>query len=231
MAFAVGPVVDDQTPVRAAAQRLRNVLRLNATTSLLGGLVCVMAGGWVSTVLGTGHGGIVRVLGLGLIVFATDVAMIAGARTSRLLRWAPMVSVADGVWVVASGLTLAAGWYSTAGMIVVGIVAAMVASFGIAQLRACGNVSGRFSTLGLRQRSTKLHRSRLPMSSGKYEPVEKSRGMLSPTMSCMADWLPTCQRSTSILVLELGWFVCVRTMQVRSGPRLARCGMRANGLR
>ncbi len=80
-----GPVVDELTPVRSSAQRLRNTLRLNALTSTVGGLVCLLAGGWSSTVLGTGHAGLVRLVGLGLIVFAFDVAAVAGARVSRLV--------------------------------------------------------------------------------------------------------------------------------------------------
>lgn len=102
---------------------------------MVGGLVCLVAGGWTSTVLGTGQAGLVRLLGLGLVVFAFDVAAVAGARVSRLVRWAPVVSIADAVWVAATAVTVAAGWYSTAGVIVVVLVAAMVAGFGAAQLR------------------------------------------------------------------------------------------------
>ncbi len=46
------------------------------------------------------------------------------------------MSVADAVWVAATAVTVAAGWYSTAGVVVVGLVAVMVAAFGVAQLRA-----------------------------------------------------------------------------------------------
>ena len=86
--------------------------------------------------LGTGHAGLVRLVGLGLVVFAFDVAAVAGARVSRLVRWAPVVSIADAVWVAATAVTVAAGWYSTAGVIVVVLVGAMVAAFGATQLRA-----------------------------------------------------------------------------------------------
>ena len=130
------PVVDELTPVRSSAQRLRTTLRLNALTSTFGGLVCLLAGGWTSTLLGTGHAGFVRLVGLGLVVFAFDVAAVAGARVSRLVGWAPVVSIADAVWVAATVLTIAAGWYSTGGGIVVGLVGAMVATFGVTQLCA-----------------------------------------------------------------------------------------------
>ena len=132
----LGPVVDEQTPVRVAEQRLRNTLRINALTSTLGGLVCVLAGGWTSTTLGTRHAGLVRLVGLGLVVFAVGVAAVAGSRVSKLSRWAPVVSTADAVWVVATVATVGAGWYSAIGVAVVGGVALMVGGFGLAQFRA-----------------------------------------------------------------------------------------------
>ena len=132
----LGPVVDEQTPVRVAAQRLRNTLRINALTSTLGGLVCVLAGGWTSTTLGTRHAGLVRLVGLGLVVFAVGVAAVAGSRVSKLSRWAPVVSTADAVWVVATVATVGAGWYSAIGVAVVGGVALIVGGFGLAQFRA-----------------------------------------------------------------------------------------------
>lgn len=133
---ASGSVVDGLTPIRSSAQQLRNTLRLNALTSALGGLVCVVAGGWTSTMLGTGHAVLVRLVGCGLVLFAVGVAAVAGARVSRLSRWSPVVTVADAVWVGATAVTMVDVWYSTFGIIVVGLVAVMVAGFGFAQFRA-----------------------------------------------------------------------------------------------
>ncbi len=132
----VGSVVDELTPIRSSAQRLRNILRLNALSSATGGFVCVVAGGWTSTMLGTGHGGLVRLVGFGLVVFAVDVAAVAGSRMSKLRRWVPVVSIADAFWVVATAGTVAAGWYSPVGVGVVSAVGVMVGGFGIGQFRA-----------------------------------------------------------------------------------------------
>lgn len=143
---SVGPVVDDLTPVRSAAQRLRNTLRLNACTSSVGGLVCLVAGGWSSTLLGVGQVALVRLVGLGLILFAGAVAAVAGSPVTRLTRWAPLVSVADAIWVFATAVTVLAGWYSTAGIIVVSLVGLMVASFGVAQLRTWKDLRSATST-------------------------------------------------------------------------------------
>ena len=146
-----GPVVDELTSIRSSAQRLRNTLRLNAFTSAFGGLVCLLAGGWTSTMLGTSHAGFVRLVGLGLVGFAIGVAGVAGARVSRLVRWAPMVSAADAVWVAATAVTVAVGWYSSFGIVVVGLVAFMVAVFGVAQLQAWKRLR---KTVGPRPTST-----------------------------------------------------------------------------
>lgn len=132
---SVGPFIDDLTPIRFSVQRLRNTLRLNACTSSVGGLVCLVAGGWSSTLLGVGQVALVRIVGLGLILFAGAVAAVAGSPVTRLTRWAQLVSVADAMWVVATAVTVLAGWYSTTGIIVVSLVGLMVASFGVAQLR------------------------------------------------------------------------------------------------
>jgi Polyketide cyclase / dehydrase and lipid transport len=128
-----GAVIDEHKPVRTAAQRLRNTLRLNATTSGLGGLVAVIAGGPINRLLGTSSPGWVRLAGLGLVVFALDVAALAGSSIRRLNRFTPVVIAGDATWVVASIATIAAGWYSTRGGIVIAGVAAMVATFCVRQ--------------------------------------------------------------------------------------------------
>jgi hypothetical protein len=47
---------------------------------------------------------------------------------------APLVSGTDAVWVAASLTTIALGWYSFGGAILIAAVAAVVAAFGTAQL-------------------------------------------------------------------------------------------------
>ena len=128
-----GPVVDATTPKRRAAQRLRNALRLNAVTSALGGAIAAIVPGVLDGILETGMPGWVRVAGLGLVVFALDVAVVAGSRTSWLSRATPFVVIADGAWVIASAATIGLGWYSTPGAAVVGGVAVMVGAFAVTQ--------------------------------------------------------------------------------------------------
>ena len=114
-------------------RRLRLVLRSNALTSGLGGLVAVAAPGWLDELLGTGHPGWVRLVGAGLVAFAGVVALVSRASTPLLVRFAPMISVADALWAAGTILTIAAGWYSNGGAVLMALVAAMVTGFSIAQ--------------------------------------------------------------------------------------------------
>lgn len=135
-AFHLGAVLDAVTSWRLAAQRLRNTLRLNAVTSLCGGAVAALVPEPLDEVLGTGHPGWVRIVGTGLVVFAVDVAVVAGARHGRLVHWARVVTAADVAWVLASVATIAAGWYRAGGTALVAAVAAMVGFFASRQLVA-----------------------------------------------------------------------------------------------
>jgi hypothetical protein len=135
------PVVDQHTPARRTVQRLRNTLRLNALTSFVGGLLAAVPSGLTDRILGTGYPGWVRVVGLGLVVFAMSVVTIASARVSKLVRWTRLIVGADAAWVVVSGVTIIAGWYSRNGTVVVAFVAGMVGSFALRQHLSLRGVS------------------------------------------------------------------------------------------
>ena len=126
----------------ADERRLRLVLRSNALTSGLGGLVAVAAPGWLDELLGTGHPGWVRLVGAGLAAVAGVVALVGRASRPVLVRVAPLISVADASWVVGTILTIAAGWYSNSGAIVMASVAAMVTGFSIAQATLSRRLAG-----------------------------------------------------------------------------------------
>lgn len=127
------PLLDEDTPTRLQLQKLRNTLRLNAVTSLTGGAFAVAAGAPLARWIGTGHPARVRFVGAGLVLFAVAVLALAGARTSRLLRGTPVVIGADTTWVIASAMTGVAGWYATAGMVIVALVGAQVAALAVRQ--------------------------------------------------------------------------------------------------
>jgi hypothetical protein len=118
------------------------VLRSNALTSGLGGLVAVAAPARLDELLGTDYPGWVRLVGAGLAAFAGVVALVSRASRPVSVRVAPLISVADASWVVGSILTIAAGWYSNTGAVLMAAVAWMVGAFSIAQATLSRRLAG-----------------------------------------------------------------------------------------
>ena len=112
---------------------LRIVLRSNATTSGLGGIVAAAAPGPIDDILGTGQQGWVRLVGIGLVLFAASVVATSRLDVGQMRRLVPGISAGDGSWVVGSVVAIALGWFSTGGAVVIGLVALMVGAFGVAQ--------------------------------------------------------------------------------------------------
>ncbi|MDH3249734.1 MAG: hypothetical protein OEQ47_12265, partial [Acidimicrobiia bacterium] len=54
----------------------------------------------------------------------------------------PAISLADSGWVAASIATIIAAWYSSSGAAIIGVIAAIVATFAITQTRLLRNPSG-----------------------------------------------------------------------------------------
>ena len=90
----------------------------------------------VERVLGTGYPGWVRLVGIGVVVFGIDVALLSARPSDQLRRWTPVVIGADIAWVAASVVTILLGWYSTSGVIAVVAMAGAVDTFAVLQFRA-----------------------------------------------------------------------------------------------
>jgi len=131
--FLAGP--ETEVAARRAATRLRNALRMNTGFSLLIGLAALVAGGPIADVLGVEQVWLVRSLGAGLLGFAAFVLWVASARTTTLTPVSRLISFADFGWVAGTAALIAAGWLSTAGAIVIGLIAFVVLKLGINQLR------------------------------------------------------------------------------------------------
>ena len=117
-----------------SADRLRLVLRANATFSLVGGVVALVAGSWLSEQLGIDHVVITRLLGAGLIIFAGDVLFVSRRPEPKLLTESALISTGDFIWVAATVVVLLTGILSTTGVIVATVVGLAVADFGASQL-------------------------------------------------------------------------------------------------
>lgn len=121
------------------SNRLRQVLTLNAATSGASGLLAAFAPATVANLLGLEGSNsdlIIRVIGLGLIGFALEVAITARRASDRALpRWAGMISGADVAWVVATLVVVATIDLSAVGISLALAVGAGVGCLAYLQLR------------------------------------------------------------------------------------------------
>ncbi len=128
------------TPVRwtahGAERRLRVVLGVNATTSIVAGLVLAVAPDRIDDLLGTGRPGWVRVVGLAVVLFGLDYAWVSRSPRAWLTRLTPAVIAGDVAWVVLSVVTLLLGWFSGGGVAAVILVAVAVDTFATLQYLA-----------------------------------------------------------------------------------------------
>ncbi len=124
------PSVDRRTEHE---RRLRLVLRANAATSSISGLVMAVGPDTVDGLLDTGHPGWIRLVGLALVPFAAFVAWLSLSDLRHLRAHTPGIVAGDLLWVAASLATCLAGWYSTSGIVAVAAMAPAVDTFGTLQ--------------------------------------------------------------------------------------------------
>lgn len=122
------------------ATRLRNVLRANAVVSGLCGLAAVAAAGWIGDLRGASTIA-VRVVGIGLVLFAIGVGRASGARHRRLAISGRLIGVADAGWVVATAGLVAAGTLSRTGVGLAVAVGVVVAAFAALELHGARAVA------------------------------------------------------------------------------------------
>lgn len=121
---------------RNGERKLRIVLRLNAANSFVFGALLAARPARVDELLDTGYPGWVRLVGLGLLPFAAVCAWLSTASLPTLRRITPQIVAGDVAWVVASVVTVLAGWYSGGGIIAVLAMAAIVDVFALLQWNA-----------------------------------------------------------------------------------------------
>ena len=114
--------------------RSRLVLRANAAFSTVGGLIAVVAAGWLSDVSGIGHVLVTRLGGVGLLLFAADVYRQSRLPEGKLPFALLQTSIADASWVIATVVVLALVDFTTWGVVGAIVIAIAVADFGATQL-------------------------------------------------------------------------------------------------
>ncbi len=115
-------------------KRLRTILRLNATTSVVGGLIAAIGASWVSDTLGIDHVAITRLIGAGLVLFAVDVWYISTRPHPKLMAETLLISAADAIWVAATIVILALGILTTVGTVTAIVLGIGVGDFALTQL-------------------------------------------------------------------------------------------------
>lgn len=136
------PAAPGSQPAADSTTAVRRWLRANATFSTLSGVAVAAAAPWLADQLGTDATALVRLVGVALVVYGVDLAVLATRSAPLVRRLTPAVVVADVVWVAVSAAALAAGAVATTvGTLLVADVAAIVAVFAIGQYRALRNVA------------------------------------------------------------------------------------------
>ena len=137
MTFTQNPPTTMSSSLTAdRSTRLRRILRANAVSSIISGAVMTAVPVTVDDLLDTGHPGWIRLVGIGLILFALNVAFASTLDRRKLAAAAPVIIAGDISWVIGSIVTVLFGWYSGGGIVAVLAVAAMVDTFAVLQWSA-----------------------------------------------------------------------------------------------
>lgn len=117
-----------------AETRLRQILEANAAFSAISGLTGTLAVDWTADRLGFTQTGWVRLVSIGLLLFAGAVLVASRVPTDRLGTEALLVSIADLSWVVATVGMAAIGAFSATGTGIALVIGVVILDFGLTQL-------------------------------------------------------------------------------------------------
>lgn len=125
-------------PATTGTAPLRTLLRADAALCAGTGLLAAAAAPAVADLLGPDVGTtVLRVVGLALVLYALDLALVARAGD----RWQRPVALVAGAgnvaWVAATAVLVGLGAFSATGAAMALAVGAVVGGLGVLQLRAC----------------------------------------------------------------------------------------------
>ncbi|MDA0577454.1 MAG: hypothetical protein O3B24_05080 [Verrucomicrobia bacterium] len=115
---------------------LSTILRLNAASCILFGLLFASAPEWTSALIGNAAPLVLRIVGLGLILNGAHL-LFASSRSKPLCPELLYFVLGDFAWVVATVvlLVLGVGVTTTAGIVAAILIAMLVGSLGFMQFR------------------------------------------------------------------------------------------------
>jgi len=122
------------TAAGRAETRLRHVLEANAAFSAISGLTGTLAADWTADRLGLTQTGWVRLVSIGLILFAGAVLQASRVPTDHLGTEALLVSIADLSWVTGTTFVMATGVLSGTGTAIAVVTGVVIFDFGLTQL-------------------------------------------------------------------------------------------------
>ena len=115
-----------------ATDRLRTLLHIDAVACAGTGLAAAVAADPVADLLGTTRVGIVRGVGVFLVVYALDLLLLSRVGRDTVLRTGTaLTAVGDGLWVAATLGLIVAGAFEAAGVAAVLAVGTVVAALGV----------------------------------------------------------------------------------------------------
>ena len=114
--------------------RVRFALRANATFSTVTGVIGIVAAGWISDRSGIEPAWIVRLVGVGLLLFAADLIRQSRLPEAKLPFALLQTSIADLGWIIATPVVIAVVDLTRAGTIGAIAIAAVVLDLALAQL-------------------------------------------------------------------------------------------------
>lgn len=114
--------------------RARLALRANATFSTVTGVIGIVAAGWVSDRSGIEPAWIVRLVGVGLLLFAADLIRQSRLPEAKLPFALLQTSIADVGWIIATPIVIAVVDLTRGGTIGAIAIAAVVLDLALAQL-------------------------------------------------------------------------------------------------
>lgn len=124
-------------PTTAPTARAASLLRVDAALCAVTGLLAALAAPQVADLLGPDvPTAAVRVVGVALVLWAVDAALLARASGGLLRRTTVAAGVANLAWEVATVVLVALGAFSVTGAVVALAVAAPVGVLGLLQLWA-----------------------------------------------------------------------------------------------
>ncbi|MEH6474177.1 MAG: hypothetical protein V7727_00750 [Sneathiella sp.] len=120
---------------KTSSDLLKKTLLTNATVSILGGLICLVANGPLTDLMGLDSTLYLYICGAGLVLFGLDVGYTA-LRAIENTLYIKFIITADILWVAASIalLSLAPHWFSIEGAVIIEAVAFMVAIFAVLEV-------------------------------------------------------------------------------------------------